>query len=137
MSKLYLTYFTINSKTEYYYLFYFLLVVIVVVAVVYYVITTSTKARINDAAWKTLKANHPDLEKLFRKHANNPNFFASVDALMRVEDIENFNILISEFTTSYPDFNNHMQSLQLSNAETFKKFEKHRYLAKIVFDSLK
>lgn len=114
-----------------------LVITIVVSIIVYYIMKAQYKRKIKHASWETLKRNHPDLEKLFCKYAFDSNFFEHVDQLMIVDNIDDFNTLVSEFTTLYPDFNDHMKSLQMSNSETWRRFCNRRALAKVVFDSIR
>lgn len=114
-----------------------LLVIIIVIVICYYAFQAYYKHKLKSASWDTLKRNHPALEKLFRKYQYDKTFFAHVDELMEVEDIDAFKTKVAEFIQVYPDFENHMKSLQLTTQDTWKRFQNHRSLAKMVFTSLK
>jgi hypothetical protein len=120
---------------------YFILIIVIIVIIVsvicYYFFKYQYKEKVRRASWETLKRNHPDLEKLFRKYSADPKFFKHVDELMTVKTLEDFKSLVDNFVNLYPDFDTHMKSLKLSNTEIFDRFLNHRSLAKIVFDSIR
>jgi hypothetical protein len=60
-----------------------------------------------------------------------------VSSLMDVQNAQQFQELVTKFKALYPEFDNHMRSLQIGSLqETFERFVKHRALAKLVFDAL-
>lgn len=118
-------------------LFLFLFLLLMIGMGCYYYCRQECQNKLRAAAWETLRRNHPALERLFRRYAAEPDFFASLDRLMQVETSISFQEQVAALTKKYPDFAEHINSLTFTSEETWRRFQNHRALAKVVFSALR
>lgn len=118
-------------------IFVIILVFIFSILIVVWVTCRLCTSGIRIAAWKTLRRNHPELEKAFLKHKNDKQFRKDVNRLLYVNTQEQFEKQSIRLCRNYPEFSCHMSSLEhYDKNEIWRRFLNHRHIAQSLVSHL-